>query len=146
MATEHCVLYGAMRKDKVKNVPTIEAIRSKLGVGVPGDKESKIFRTVVKEFHQDYKTANGTPGAVFTKWTDPTHQDALRRMAEEFLEVRGWAKRFWPDTAGSGTVKKLKWSENHTQYVSLSSNFGISHTLLTLRQNHETHASIVFPS
>ncbi|ESU10158.1 hypothetical protein FGSG_03113 [Fusarium graminearum PH-1] len=97
----------------VKNVPTIEAIRSKLGVGVPGDKESKIFRRVVKEFHQDYKTANGTPGAVFTQWTNPTHQDALRRMAEEFLEVRGWAKRFWPDTAGSGTVKKLKWSENH---------------------------------
>ncbi|KAF5244632.1 hypothetical protein FAUST_2148 [Fusarium austroamericanum] len=106
-----------MRKDKVKNVPTIEAIRSKLGVGVPGDKESKIFRTVVKEFHQDYKTANGTPGAVFTKWTNPTHQDALRRMAEEFLEVRGWAKRFWPDTAGLGTVKKLRWSENRTQIM-----------------------------
>ncbi|QPC70562.1 hypothetical protein HYE68_001314 [Fusarium pseudograminearum] len=106
-----------MRKDKVKNVPTIEAIRSKLGVGVPGDEESKIFRRVVKEFHQDYKTAYGTPGTVFTKWTNASHQDALRRMAEEFLEVRGWAKRFWPDTAGSGTVKKLKWSENRTQIM-----------------------------
>jgi hypothetical protein len=106
-----------MRKAKVRDIPLIESLRKKLGVGTPGDKESREFRRVVTEFRRDYKAVDGTPGTAFVDWRSRTDQDALRRMADEFLENRGWGPRFWPDTAGSASVKRLKWSEDHIKYV-----------------------------
>ncbi|RGP67563.1 hypothetical protein FSPOR_5750 [Fusarium sporotrichioides] len=90
-----------MRKGVVKNIPTIQGLRSQLGVGITGDKESATFRRVVKEFHQDYKTADGIPGTEFVKWLNSSHREALRRMADEFLETRSWGQRFWPDVGSS---------------------------------------------
>ncbi|KAL6917112.1 hypothetical protein FSST1_008607 [Fusarium sambucinum] len=104
-----------MRRSQVKHIPSIVALRSKLGVGIPGNKESRAFRRVVKEFHQDYKATDGTPGTEFVDWRNSSHRDALRRMTDEFLEARGWGQLFWPDAAGPGSVKKLKWSEDRTE-------------------------------
>jgi hypothetical protein len=104
-----------MRKSQIKHIPSIVALRAKLGVGTPGNKESRAFRRVVKEFHQDYKAEDGTPGTEYVDWRNSSHRQALQKMTDEFLEARGWGQLFWPDTAGPGSVKKLKWSENRSE-------------------------------
>ncbi|WAO92642.1 Hypothetical protein NCS54_01015700 [Fusarium falciforme] len=101
-----------MSKAKVGEIPGIKALRHRLGLGTPGDKESIHFGQLLKTFRKTYKTPDGTLGSSLMKWRDHHHQRGLSHMADEFLEKEGRGSQFWPDGEGVSYVKSLKWTRD----------------------------------
>ncbi|KAF4959128.1 hypothetical protein FSARC_10841 [Fusarium sarcochroum] len=108
-----------MAKSKVGDIPSCLALRKKLGVGTPGDKESIFFRNTIQDFRVQYMSDEGDPGSEFRKWDEHSHQKGLIRMTDDFLEIEGKGPRFWPDDEGSAPVKTLKWTKDRARIKKL---------------------------
>ncbi|KAF5022455.1 hypothetical protein F66182_5491 [Fusarium sp. NRRL 66182] len=92
------------------DIPHIQTLRSRLGLGTPHDPESISFGKAISEFRKRYKTPEGLHGASLHNWKDPVQLDALDKMADAFLVGEDRGVEFWPDEGGPTSVKSLRWS------------------------------------
>lgn len=77
-------------------IPTVTVLCQLLGFGAEANRPATDLTDTTQFCRKQYQTPAGIPGKDLTKWKDPSVQEDLRLMVQEYLESRGFGAQLWP--------------------------------------------------